>query len=330
MREAGHCESGCALVFACDSDDAYARGLAVAIYSAVRRLDPDFRPEICVLDNGLSESSRTRLLRVAQAAGRIDDLRLIPIPTERLQHLEQSSPLGSSTYARLVIGELISSHVRRAVYLDTDVLVKRDLAPLFAVELGDAPIAAVRNFGTPGPVADRDPGSYFNAGVLVLDLPRWRAARIGERTMQYAGAPGESLVANDQDALNIVVGNWHELDFRWNVQHGDLFVEEPPPNSELLIAQREQLCREAAILHFTGSRKPWFPWCRMPGTMAWVTALMGSGWYTPRERLSWLLPWLGRRAAAMTRSKAEGVRRRAVLLRRVIAHSERRRLREET
>src|SRR5215207_9992736 len=121
-----------ALVFA--SDEPYAQGLAVAICSALANLTPAIEPEICVLDNGLSESSRARLPRVVAAARRSKEVHLIRIPAERLRDLPSGRP--PSVYSRLLIPELVPPHVQRAVYLDADVLVRRDLSPLFTIELG--------------------------------------------------------------------------------------------------------------------------------------------------------------------------------------------------
>src|SRR5437764_13608615 len=116
------------------------------MHSAIAKLHPEFAPEIYVRDNGLSESSRARLLRVANAARRSSELRFIRVPSERLGHLPGPSIYGPAAYSRLLIPELVPTHIQRAVYLDPDVLVLRDLSPLLTIELGDAPFGAVWSF----------------------------------------------------------------------------------------------------------------------------------------------------------------------------------------
>jgi lipopolysaccharide biosynthesis glycosyltransferase len=276
-----------ALVLAGDSDKGYARGLAVAMFSALTNLAPGVQPEVCVLDNGLLESSRARLRKVAAAAGRSDALRWISIPGERFGDIVRDQRFPLTTYSRLLIPELVPSHIRRAVYLDADVLVRHDISQLFTIDLGDSVFGAARDTAITSTahemsgVRERLSGRpYFNAGVLVIDVPQWRSTGLGERALKYAADGSEPLRWVDQDALNAVADNWHELDFRWNVQQGHGLAR--------------SRYRQAAVVHFVGG-KPWNPELKAIGTTAWVGALMRSGWYRPGEALLWLFSWLASR-----------------------------------
>jgi len=176
--------------------------------------------------------------------------------------------LTRAAYLRLFAAELLPEH-RRLVYLDVDLVVMRDVTELGRTDLGDAPVAAVRDGCLPrlraalarsgvevaGAAADRP---YFNSGVMVVDLDRWRRERIGPRARALLGGIGTPLEHVDQDALNLVIdGRWTELDRRWNVfPMGDpgWAGPRPPDHSD---AAQARLEREAFVLHFTGRRKPW-------------------------------------------------------------------------
>jgi len=292
-----------ALVFA--ADEGFARATAVAMHSALEHLSPNLYPRIYVLDNGITNGSRERMSKVAsRVAGR--EIRWLRVPPERLADQPDGARFTSTTYARLLIPELLPTRTRRAVYLDGDALVRDDLSPLFRVGLGGAPLAAVRDLaicstntewsGVRGFV---EPKPYFNAGVLVIDVARWRAEGFGERALAFARSVTEPLPSADQDAMNGVANNWHELDFRWNVQL-TMFLDDKPRTdlTDWLSRNRAELYRDAAVLHFAGFPKPWHPWSldTSPGKTIWAGALLRSGWYTPIESLSWLVPWLGRRA----------------------------------
>jgi lipopolysaccharide biosynthesis glycosyltransferase len=77
---------------------------------------------------------------------------------------------------------------------------------------------------TPG--ASQPPPRYFNAGVLLLNLPALRAVQpqlqgLVEAQKQRVAAGGVALRHADQDVLNLVC--WHhggflELSHKWNVQ----------------------------------------------------------------------------------------------------------------
>jgi lipopolysaccharide biosynthesis glycosyltransferase len=258
-----------ALVFA--ADEGFARPLAVAMHSALGHLSPRLAVDVYVLDNGIGAGSRERLERVA---GR--EIRWVRVPAERLVEHRGAEHFTSTSYARLLIPELLPAQVNRAVYLDGDVLVTSDLSPLFELELGDAPFAAVRDQAIGG--------SYFNAGVLVLDLERWRRTGLAERALAYADAQTQPLFWADQDALNAVADDWYELELRWNVQAN---VPEP---------ERDDLLRTAAVVHFAGYHKPWIPRATPAATLPWARALRRSGWYGPGEYLRWIVPLLGKRA----------------------------------
>lgn len=310
-----------ALVFA--SDENHALGLAVAVHSALTNLASGVCPEVYVLTNDLSKHSRDRLRKVVASAGSEEPF-WIQVPMKRVAHLEVVLHATQTTYARLLIPELLPRRIRRAVYLDTDVLVRRDLSPLFSIELGDAPVGAVRDAvirsrddGRSGVREPDPPKPYFNAGVLVMDVARWRTVGLGERAMQYAAAGSDPPRFADQDAMNAVIESWRELDYRWNVQlqceslfgtgHVRRGLEQRP------YRERWELFRAGWILHFMGPTKPWHHWCTTVGAASWLHAMLRTGWYAPREALIWLL----HRQSARLRYRLGTTRRRS----RVIARS---------
>jgi lipopolysaccharide biosynthesis glycosyltransferase len=295
-----------ALVFACDENQA--RGLAVAMSSALQHLSGDVSPVVYVLDAGIAAGSRERLVNVAFAEG--VEVAWIYVPPARLSQVDATVPQGPMAgtahhvtragYARLLIPELLPRHVQRAVYLDSDVLVRGDLSPLFDLDLDGALFAAVTDFAVasaPHPLFGESIPHYFNSGVLVLDVGRWRNAAFAERVLGWAGAQQQVLPFLDQDALNAVAEDWYELEPRWNVQQG--FLWRPALATEFA-SQREALYDGAVVLHFTGGTKPWHVDSATPGTFLWLRALIGSGWYSPREGLHWLARWLVRHFAAVT------------------------------
>lgn len=268
-------------------DERVAMPLAVAIRTTLERLSRTAGPRLYVLDGGISRASLGKLHNAAE--GGRSDLVVLRVPHRRLDGLQRSARFTPTTFARLLIAELLPAAVARAVYLDADILVRRDLSPLLSVDLHGAPIGAVRDFlpqSTP----------HFNSGVMVMDLPQWRRHHLGARVIeQHISDP---LGITDQEALNALITNWHELDYQWNVQHGNLFFAgmhglAPRPEGDAftdeLITRRWQLYRRAAVLHFVGGVKPWQPLCPLPGTTAWTLALMRTGFLAPSEalRLLW-------------------------------------------
>ncbi|KAG8213381.1 nucleotide-diphospho-sugar transferase [Butyriboletus roseoflavus] len=77
--------------------------------------------------------------------------------------------------------------VERAIYLDADVLVRKDLRELWNTDLGGHSLAAVPNIGRHRGVR-RD--GHFNSGVLLLDLTRTRTAfpELETRSYEFEGS----------------------------------------------------------------------------------------------------------------------------------------------
>jgi lipopolysaccharide biosynthesis glycosyltransferase len=292
-----------ALVFAADEE--FARATAVAVHTALECLSPGIEPEVFILDNGLAEASRDRLNKVVcRVASR--EIRWMEVPSEHLL----DHPLAHVTptaYARLLIPDLLPPNIRRAVYLDGDIVVKQDLSPLLQMDLGGAPLAAVRDFVTPRTDSELsplrglvEPKPYFNSGVLVIDVTHWRKSGVAERALGFARGFGSELGFGDQDAMNAASANWHELDFRWNVQVLMMYWPDLPRTelTDMLSRNRAGLYRDAAVLHFAGVPKPWQPyaWGTSRGKTVWARALVRTRWYKPMELVRWLLPWLGKQA----------------------------------
>jgi lipopolysaccharide biosynthesis glycosyltransferase len=129
----------------------------------------------------------------------------------------------------------------RVVYIDSDTIVRRSLASLYNMDLAGRPVGAMQDYtlfhhmrdhgmpifykGEGYDVSkyarevlslDLDATSYFNSGVLVMDLALWRAQKIAQSCLDFCRATGVLHMA-DQDALNHVLrGNFTRLDARWN------------------------------------------------------------------------------------------------------------------
>lgn len=165
-----------------------------------------------------------------------------------------SGEYAKNTYRKILIPDLIPHD--KVLYLDSDLVVTAPLDDLYAVNVDDAFLAAVAN---PGFSRHRELGmdsqsNYFNAGVMVLNLKKWRENSITEKVIQFAQTHPNSVLA-DQDGINAVInGRWIELPPKYNLQ--TYYFENPGNSHSLPVAVREAMAAPA-IIHFTGQPKPW-------------------------------------------------------------------------
>jgi lipopolysaccharide biosynthesis glycosyltransferase len=167
--------------------------------------------------------------------------------------------ISSATYARFLITNRLPKEISKVLYLDADILVLDDLGSLCETDLGAAVVGAVVDERVTGHIKRGNTSlrgmplpcvqDYFNAGVLLIDLAKWRAERISQRAIEYLELYPDSAFS-DQDALNVACdGRWKRLDPRWNYFQIDL----KKSISDLSDQQRP------GIIHFQGWSKPWDP-----------------------------------------------------------------------
>ena len=99
--------------------------------------------------------------------------------------------------------------------------------------------------------------NYFNSGVMVLNLKRWREENISDRLLECLNSNQEHVWCWDQYALNVVfAGQWGKLPARWN--QGTHVHEYPCENSAPIAADEfVEMRDQPAIVHYTTEYKPW-------------------------------------------------------------------------
>jgi lipopolysaccharide biosynthesis glycosyltransferase len=168
------------------------------------------------------------------------------------KRMPENKRLSNIVYARLMIDRLVAPDVERILYLDCDMLVREDVAFFFDLDLEGNSIAAVRD-SIGAPITGRrdlkenrdifDPADYyFNAGMVLIDIAKWREADVIGRMEEAYTSGIMQRIYYDQDLLNLVFkGKWLKLPWRWNV----------------IDARHAHDGVDPAILHYTAERKPW-------------------------------------------------------------------------
>ncbi|MCP9927194.1 glycosyltransferase family 8 protein [Cyanobium sp. CH-040] len=271
-------------------DDAYLMPFQVFFHSLEATKSIPSATQLYILhDKSLSGQSINGLQTFFAGYGRkasfLDASPLIPedLPIREGDHV---SP---ATFYRLFIAEILPSDIGLAVYLDADMLALRSVATLFNEPLTELVAAAdhcspaneIRLWGERG-------GSYFQAGVLAIPVQRWRHQRMAERFLEVMATQRERIQWWDQDVLNIALCNhWQRLPVWFNVCEAT--------HRALPIAQVK---RHAALVHYSGSSKPW----NAPRA-SWFTAHWDCGYeavfHRPFNRRALWWPWL--RSAARSR-----------------------------
>jgi len=238
------------------SDNGYAPHLGVAIASVISTSAPATRAVIHVLDGGISPANRRRLQRVIRPVGDRFRLEFIRPDAGWLKDLPLRSIWGPTVYYRYRMHRSLPPDIGRVLYLDCDMVVRRDLTDLYTADLGGRPVGAAPDkylreapLRVPGWPADaRD---YFNAGMLLVDLAAWKASGCWESMRALLHRHADDYAIPDQDAFNLACrGKIRELPFAWNYQVTATPADDPPV--------------EPRVVHFVGDLKPWNFWNAHP------------------------------------------------------------------
>lgn len=248
------------VVVACAANAAYAIPLTVMLRSAVDHLVPGSVLTAWIIDDGLGESARLRITE--SLSGRATIHWLAPT-TGNFRGLPLWGRMPVSTYHKLSVADYIPDDLDKVIWLDCDMLVLADLGELWNTPIGSAHLLAVRDalvptvasrFGISGfeEVGLESSTPYFNAGMMVIDLRKWRTSNVGERALEYLRRYHGRVFFWDQEALNAVLARkWNAVDERWNWSANLDRLSRNNSHSANRNGERPR------IVHFNGHLKPW-------------------------------------------------------------------------
>lgn len=272
-----------AITVAVAADENYVAHLAALIESIKASISELRFFDFIVLDGGIQKTSKNLLEK--QFFQDFSQGRISFINCEHLYSgIETYASFPKATFYRISAARILQNH-EKILFIDTDVIVLKNLADLYDIELKSPHIAAavqdlnikaniklgqkkripkrykgfrgiviseyVRNFLELGDHADQ----YFQAGVMLIDLNRFRKSNIEEIATKDLSSRKYWLL--DQDVLNrCLVGRTKSLDLSWNLMTGfDSFSKNVPDEW----AQKARTAfDDPGIIHYAGfDEKPW-------------------------------------------------------------------------
>lgn len=183
----------------------------------------------------------------------------------------------SSIWLKVFIHEALPNNIKECVFIDSDIAIFNNLSDLLSIDL-KSPIAACldRNwffhlnwnhpvfeyFDKNIPVKINKAYSYFNSGVMVIDLPYLR--KIDLVNILVNNIKQKLYWHSDQDFLNdVFVNNWQAISPFFNFIISDTIKNNENSNTyyeEIIKNSMNILSDKISLLHFTfipHVAKPW-------------------------------------------------------------------------
>ena len=172
-------------------------------------------------------------------------------------------------YARSYLAELLDPCVERVIYLDSDTIVVDDIQKLWQVSLSGSRVIGApeychvnfKNYFSSEFWSDEEMVNeafvgkspcYFNTGVMVMDLLRWREGDYTRKIEKWMKIQRERRIyelGSLPPFLLVFGGEVEGLDHRWN-QHG-------LGGDNVVNSCRSLHPGPVSLLHWSGKGKPW-------------------------------------------------------------------------
>ncbi|GMI86920.1 galacturonosyltransferase-like 10, galactinol synthase 8 [Hibiscus trionum] len=175
------------------------------------------------------------------------------------------SPLN---YARSYLADILETCVERVIYLDSDTIVVDDIQKLWNIKLTGSRIIGAPEYcnadlakyftsdfwSNPefAKVFEGKKACYFNTGVMVMDLGKWRQGEYTREIEKWMRIQKDKRIyelGSLPPFLLVFGGDVEAIDHRWN-QHG-------LGGDNLVNSCRPLHPGPVSLLHWSGKGKPW-------------------------------------------------------------------------
>lgn len=250
------------IVFAVN--DLYVPPLGVALHSLIKYSNKNRQYKIFILNEGIGNGHWKKLKSMEQPNVMVESINVSE--WMRNHRIPTVNHLSHEVAYRLLI-PMIFPQYEKVLYLDSDLLIRRDVEELFDIDLEGAvfgaSIARLFHWSYLYIIEELSlkAEEYFNSGVLVINNRLLGESGICEKGMRMLE---EKCYHNqDQDVLNILcqspenAGKVKFIDGRWNVEWQHLNEEDTDIYIDSVREGSLDFVKDPFIIHYTGQKKPW-------------------------------------------------------------------------
>lgn len=266
------------MIISCATDNNFVQHCCIMLVSL---LSNNKDVEIYIIADGLSTTNEEIIrMEIESQNGTVHFCKVTEDIAKEfpMSNLKRLNHISRATYFRLLLPEILPSHVSKVIYLDCDIIVNESIEELWNIDLTNNAIAAVPEIGS-GNNAERlgypIEYGYFNAGVALMNLDYCRENKICNMFMEYIHKHRDILRYNDQDVLNGVLYDkcihimpmWNmtsiiylpDLKCRGDARNGCVINDYAAEKSNA-----RKFKRNPPVLHYVSRPKPWQNGCTHP------------------------------------------------------------------
>lgn len=238
-----------------------------------------------LLDRKLNEINVSELNRIKEIHN--FEYEEVIVNASLFNGVKTSEGISIATYYRLLMHDILPENVEKALYLDSDLIIRKSICELYNENFNGNIFIGVedsisidynKKFGIP------PYGHHINAGVLLINLKLIRKFNFLETIRNYLLINKYRVTLGDQQ---IICELFYDLikytDVKWNV-HGSMFLSGWASNNLNIKNNMRKLeviraIKDPAIIHYTLKRKPWIS-LDHPKAKLWFDYLRLTSFYS--------------------------------------------------
>lgn len=160
--------------------------------------------------------------------------------------------LSAAAYYRLVLPYVLDESVERVLYLDCDIMVRKNLEEYYDCSMKDSYVAGSHDIEEEQHSKRLNLPFYINSGVLLMNTKEIKQNFSLEKMLSETNRlmNQDEITCGDQDIINVL---FHEKVFFLP----DSFNFQRCIHKKYVLQHKEEV-NKAAVVHFITSDKPWF------------------------------------------------------------------------
>lgn len=246
------------------------------VHIALRSLFATNRGDITIhlLTNNVSDVGIRGVQGLVDNEGGL--LKVYPIGNLReMLGIDVPATISITSYARLFLPSILPLEVEKVLYIDCDILFTDNIRPFYDTELENTLVGGIQDLLLCGiyrneiGISSTEP--YFNAGILLIPLKRWRQENLQQSFLDYLLAHNGNVFHHDQGIINAVcAGRKTVCPPRYNVISNYFTYPYSILKKTSSLQYTKEVYYEArkhpAIIHYTGViyGRPWENICCHP------------------------------------------------------------------
>lgn len=261
------------IVFA--TSDLYSRPALVTIKTLLMNNTKVEDLDIYYVENGVSDENKNMITDLVEQYHR--NITFIPMPKDYLK-VKGLMRTNAIVYSYCYFQDILPQSIEKVILLESDSIVTGDLIEMYSIDLDEYYLGAADDLQSKWykrKLGMQEDSVYFNCGIMVLNLKKWREDGISEKITKIIEKGDCKFFYEVQDELNVLMeGRIKVLPPRFNCTTAIFLFDY---KNMLMYRKPSTVCSEIdfedgkkrpLIVHFTKNQiiqsRPWIEQCTHP------------------------------------------------------------------